>query len=182
MKNNIKLSQEVVIFPEDHDIKKTVEQSILISDDHTWVNIIHDGNEFSMSIENYKALYEMQTNSLNEITDENALTGIQLIGKERKRQIEVEGWTPEHDDKHSLEELAIAGACYAMPGEYRIEENGVPQDWPHYWDSKWWKPANCEFTSDSNYVEERTKELKKAGALIAAEIDRLHRQNKPEEV
>jgi len=29
-------------------------------------------------------------------------TGIELITKERTRQIEVEGWDSEHDDKHGL--------------------------------------------------------------------------------
>src|SRR5690606_333611 len=31
---------------------------------------------------------------------------------ERRRQIEAEGWTPGHDDKHA-EGLACAAACYA---------------------------------------------------------------------
>ena len=28
------------------------------------------------------------------------MTGVELIAAERQRQIEVEGWTPEHDDAH----------------------------------------------------------------------------------
>ena len=31
---------------------------------------------------------------------------------ERQRQIEVEGWTPEHDDAHSLGQMASAALCY----------------------------------------------------------------------
>lgn len=100
-------------------------------------------------------------------------TGTELIAEERKRQIEEEGWTPEHDDQHHSGELAQAASCYALPGELRFYVPDSPENWP--WAADWWKPANCEFDTDDNYVEERIKELKKAGALIAAEIDRLHR-------
>ena len=34
-------------------------------------------------------------------------TGIELITEERQRQIEVEGWTPEHDAKHAFGEAAL---------------------------------------------------------------------------
>ena len=101
-------------------------------------------------------------------------TGIELITEERQRQIEKEGWTPKHDTKHINEEIAFAAVCYAAPsnslkfrpksffsdGEFRI-----PELWP--WDDKWWKPA-----PDAE-KESRIRELQKAGALIAAEIDRL---------
>lgn len=40
--------------------------------------------------------------------------------------------------------------------------------WP--WDKSWWKPT----------PDDRIRELIKAGALIAAEIDRLQRLNKEE--
>ena len=86
----------------------------------------------------------------------NAKTGIELIAEERQRQITAEGWTPEHDDEHDNEQLAQAAACYAMPPRLR-----GPLPWP--WDADWWKPGD------------RIRELTKAGALIAAEIDRLQR-------
>ena len=41
--------------------------------------------------------------------------GIRLIAAERQRQVDVEGWTPAHDDEHDEGELAIAAACYAAP-------------------------------------------------------------------
>lgn len=90
--------------------------------------------------------------------------GVKLIAEERQRQIEKEGWTPEHDDQHTDEELAIAAACYVMPQELR--ENGIvtPLAWP--WHPDWWKPT----------PNNRIRELTKAGALIAAEIDRLKRK------
>jgi hypothetical protein len=86
-------------------------------------------------------------------------TGIELISIERQRQIKVEGWTAEHDDKHKDNDLARAGAVYALPAKYRF----YAQAWP--WDKEWFKPTPTN----------RIKELAKAGALIAAEIDRLQR-------
>lgn len=104
------------------------------------------------------------------------MNGIKLIAAERQRQIEQEGWTPEHDAEHGEGELAEAAACYAMPerarqipveGETDLDTGnatGVSELlWP--WDKTSWKPT------PSN----RIRELVKAGALIAAEIDRLQR-------
>lgn len=42
-------------------------------------------------------------------------TGAERISRERQRQIEVEGWTAEHDNAHPNGELAKAAACYANP-------------------------------------------------------------------
>ncbi|MCY1221468.1 hypothetical protein D9M72_335260 [compost metagenome] len=79
---------------------------------------------------------------------------------ERQRQISTEGWTPEHDDKNTAEQLALAAVCYALPqGDYTIPE--PPEFWP--WEVAWWKPGD------------RRRELIKAGALILAEIERLDR-------
>lgn len=94
--------------------------------------------------------------------------GVSLIAAERRRQIDAEGWTPEHDDQHEDGEMARAAACYALPDERRQYGLGgyfdpMPKLWP--WDRQWWKPRNSD----------RVRELVKAGALIAAEIDRLQR-------
>lgn len=104
------------------------------------------------------------------------MSGAELIAAERRRQIEAEGWTPEHDDEHVHNELAWAAASYAIPeapgpvhegetSEFFNAERGVPTTWPTDWEEHWWKP------SPGN----RVRELTKAGALIAAEIDRLQR-------
>jgi len=99
-------------------------------------------------------------------------TGIQLITEERQRQIEVEGFAPEHDLGYVDDELAYAAVCYAIPGDNRIYVGDKPELWPFL--EKYWKPAKCEFSHDRNYISERIRELQKAGALIAAEIDRLN--------
>lgn len=91
--------------------------------------------------------------------------GTALITGERGRQIEGEGWTAAHDDLHDGGQMAKAGAMYALPERFRsmCALVNVPTDWP--WSPEWWKPT------PSN----RVRELVKAGALIAAEIDRLIR-------
>lgn len=96
-------------------------------------------------------------------------TGIELITEERNRQIAEEGWSPEHDDEHINHEIAIAAVCYALPEEVHYPDMGIwvterDEMWP--WDLKWWKPS----------PNDRVRELVKAGALIAAEIDRLQRK------
>ncbi len=89
-------------------------------------------------------------------------TGIELIAAERKRQIEVEGWTPEHDDKVSAPgSLPMAAAAYALGESHK----GQFIIWP--WDMSWWKPGKD--------IEGRIRDHTKAGALLAAEIDRLQR-------
>lgn len=103
---------------------------------------------------------------------DNLLTeGSLEIAKERVRQINKEGWTPEHDDEHTDGELSSAACVYAMKNELR-ELDVMAQDiykmgeamWP--WDEEWFKPT----------PNERVRELTKAGALIAAEIERLKRK------
>lgn len=96
-------------------------------------------------------------------------SGIEIIAEERKRQIEVEGWTPEEDDLYTAGQLALAGATYAIPMLDRDDYGGyaystdVPIMFP--FSPEWWKPT----------PDDRIRELAKAGALIAAEIDRLQR-------
>jgi hypothetical protein len=88
-------------------------------------------------------------------------TGSTLIAEERERQLADEAWTPEHDDTHTNGELALAAVCYAAPEA--IRDNFPPRMWPY--EGRWWKPC----------PDNRVRELVKAGALIAAEIDRLQR-------
>lgn len=99
-------------------------------------------------------------------------TGIERIANERLRQIGYEGWTPEHDDEHEDGSLAAAAACYVSFSTAsedvrgHLRQNGMAA-WP--WERNWWKPSPGDSPSD------RIRELEKAGALIAAEIDRLQR-------
>ena len=92
--------------------------------------------------------------------------GTELIAQERHRQIEKEGWTQEHDSTHDNDDIAKCGAWYAIPE--RIRERLRKENFDLWvWNKKFYKP------SKDNSSAERIKELTKAGALIAAEIDRI---------
>ena len=107
-------------------------------------------------------------------------TGIERIAAERQRQVTEEGWTPDHDDHHDRDSMAKAAACYAAPVEVfaltQLRDGGVRATsiWP--WETKWDKrvrPSNSGFLGAD--LDARIRDLEKAGALCAAEIDRLQR-------
>jgi hypothetical protein len=96
--------------------------------------------------------------------------GVELIAAERQRQIRSEGWTPMHDDQHKSGDLTLAAIAYAQKGFMQVKwpfvkiepKNHIPRGWP--WNAAWWKPT-----------DDPIRNLTKAGALIAAEIDRLQK-------
>ena len=90
---------------------------------------------------------------------------IELISKERERQINVKGYDINHDDKECNSQLAYAACCYAVP---ECSTRKLILNWAWKWNLKYWKPT----------PDNRIKELVKAGALIVAEIERLQRLNK----
>jgi hypothetical protein len=114
------------------------------------------------------------------------LSGAELIAEERTRQISEDGWTPEHDDTHADESIASAAACYAAPRPIytkheakrgtvfhdpfpwgRVVRNGRSVDDPDGWHT---------FTTEEKKAgKDRVRQLIIAGALIAAEIDRIQR-------
>lgn len=87
------------------------------------------------------------------------------VQAERRRQVEAEGWTPEHDDEHADGQMARAAACYALAGSSAPNDGTaallVSLAWP--WDEQWWKPSTAR------------RDLVKACALALAEIERLDR-------
>ncbi len=87
------------------------------------------------------------------------------VQAERLRQVEAEGWMPEHDDAHSHGKMARAAACYALAGSSAPNDGTaallVSLAWP--WDEQWWKPTSAR------------RDLIKACALTLAEIERLDR-------
>ena len=91
---------------------------------------------------------------------------------ERKRQIEVEGWMPEHDDAHADGEMLIAAILYYANAKRQpddppltLKADGSPVGWP--WEATWWKPKTP------------ARDLIRAGALCLAEKDRLRRAKRP---
>lgn len=85
--------------------------------------------------------------------------GVDLIADERFRQLAVHDWR--HDLEHADGELVTAAICYATPPEDREigSVSGCPTMWP--------------FEPDTFRSRDRVRDLQKAGALIAAELDRL---------
>lgn len=85
------------------------------------------------------------------------------IAAERQRQIDAEGWTPQHDDGHRDGNLAVAAGCYALLGSGKWDKRAIREIWPWGWG--WLKSKRTD----------RRRDLVKAGALIVAEIERLDR-------
>jgi len=87
-------------------------------------------------------------------------TGIGIIAYERNRQILVEGFTPEKDRVgYQKNELLKAALCYVACSCLPLASmKQLMKWWP--WDKSWWKPSF-----------DVTRNLAKAGALIAAHLD-----------
>lgn len=83
------------------------------------------------------------------------------IVAERQRQINEEGWTPEHDDQHDGGEMLRAAVAYLWHDTEDFRD--MSGFWP--WDAIWWKP------------KDRRRNLIRAGALCLAEKERIERGN-----
>lgn len=102
---------------------------------------------------------------------------IDAILNERRRQMEKEGWTQEHDDGHRRGEMAKAAAAYAYTSTVNrdVAERHRKAVWGHTagftswvdwlwpWEPRWFKPKTPR------------QDLVRSGALIVAEIERLDR-------
>ena len=96
------------------------------------------------------------------------MNGADLIAQERQRQIDGEGYDAGHDDEHDMGELAAAAMCYAdLAVDVEISAIGDKE-----FTVQWWPFADNEWKPSDDVV----RDLTKAGALIAAEIDRLQRK------
>jgi len=88
------------------------------------------------------------------------MDGTRLIAAERARQESRKGYLRDHDDQHTSFEMTRSAVAYALHASGRLDAD---QHWP--FGSCEWKPS----------VGDPVRDLTKAGALIAAEIDRLLR-------
>lgn len=137
--------------------------------------ICHDAIEFARVLEREAAVTKR--------------TGIELIAAERLRQVVEEEWSAQHDAQHSDGALAAAAAVYAAPvpiyrdatqeelkdddstqSNYIQDRDNLMFSLRHVWP---WLPGDLK-------RGDRVRELVKAGALIAAEIDRLHQAEEEE--
>ena len=106
---------------------------------------------------------------MHDIRDMERLAGrkdaIEEVYAERRRQVDTEGWTPEHDDEHDTGEMAAAAAAYSFEAFTKTSQRYFAHEaigfWP--WSVSWWKPSTPR------------RDLIKAAALIIAEIERIDR-------
>ena len=109
---------------------------------------------------------------------EKAKNGIQLIAEERQRQIDVKGYNQQHYSQHRVSELIYAAIAYVESAKFGVncaEMGNTNEDeimkrkvgigiyyQIHY-------PFGWDFKPSTN-----VRDLVKAGALIAAAIDRIN--------
>jgi len=112
------------------------------------------------------------------------LTGAELIAQERERQMSQEGWDAKHDEQHTEGELALAAVCYATPVPIFVKEEhsksiGFIDPWPWFDEIEVTRYGDGLTTQvpawDKRKKHSKLRKLVIAGALIAAEIDRLQR-------
>lgn len=97
-------------------------------------------------------------------------TGVKAIAAERERQLQAEGFTRDGDQQYRRGELAKAATAYVQLAAMDLEagtRNHIAWRepaavWP--WAPEWWKPVDAR------------RDLVRAGALIAAQIDAIDSQ------
>lgn len=95
-------------------------------------------------------------------------TGAELIAQERAEQIQKHGFTPERDRAYTDQELLQAAVSLLLLDETLFLYNGGSEDAADCWPENWNFDLFCKIES-----KDRIEQLQIAGALIAAEIDRL---------
>lgn len=115
-------------------------------------------------------------------------TGIEIIAEERKTHPD-KGWTSKHDENHEDGSIGMAAACYAAPDPIFIitkqDKSKTIYDDPFPWgytqlgrsmmDSDIFTYSTTEEKKEG---KSRIRQLAIAGALMAAEIDRIQNDNK----
>ena len=128
----------------------------------------------------YEAAYPRQRESLYRtlVVGDAALpaqavdlgTGIKAIASERERQLCIEGFSRDSDEQYREGELARAATAYvqlaAMDLQVGSRKHIASQEPPFFWPwaQEWWKPVDAR------------RDLVRAGALIAAQIDLIDSQ------
>lgn len=139
--------------PERHDIRYAMAVAVLELDGYSW-----DADRVNWRKSIIPGIGE--DHSLR-VREHLLPHGVAAIMSERIRQIHVESYTVSDDLGYEDDELLGAALAYLGQHWYRNGTHGrPPQSWP--WDAKFWKPVD------------RRRDLERAGALIAAELDRMN--------
>lgn len=114
--------------------------------------------------------------------------GARRIVLERRRQIQQEGWSLEHDDTLTNHQLVWAAICFAAPERvYMLKHSVTPADPVLAFHDLWPKGLDPAFDKRPTHrktvtTRQRIRLLEKAGAMLAAEIDRLLRVEEAEKL
>ena len=95
--------------------------------------------------------------------------GAELIAQERRRQVLLKRYDPAHDDAHADGSLLIAGLLIACDVAGHSLANVDPPDLNGPW------PDALLLHVREKHAGNEIRQLVFAGAMIAAEIDRLNR-------
>lgn len=102
-------------------------------------------------------------------------SGADLIAAERRRQVEVEGYTADHDAEHGSWALLQAGLAYELDGATGHLPGAVPTRWP--WTRESWKPrdpisnlirAGALYLAAADLGRDTAKEVERCARLIDA--------------
>ncbi|WP_324022834.1 hypothetical protein RFF38_00260 [Pasteurella multocida] len=100
---------------------------------------------------------EKENNTKERLQEMFESVGVTLIASERQHQQSEKGFTLNSDTQYTNDELVRAAMCYMQAQSRHAIMPGL---WS--WGKNYWNP------------KDRKQNLIRAGALIAAEIDRLH--------
>lgn len=130
--------------------------------------------------------------------DTPASPAIAAFASERKRQVEQEGWTLQHDDEHADGELSGAAACYAVFGTtYKVPERPskyaavdmargaasrgmetIREAMRIHAEQNPRPPSRWPWEDAAWKPSSRKRNIEKAAALLAAEWERVDRAEK----
>lgn len=116
------------------------------------------------------------------MSTEPNLSGAERIVAERQRQIDVKGFSLEHDATHSTVQFIAAALTYLTQADFQVRYPHVPYDPQmalkildeHGFPSSVWPWADEDWKASPDPV----RNLEKAGALVAAAIDRIQSSSK----
>lgn len=99
------------------------------------------------------------------MSKDNEKTGVELIAQERKEQIEKHGFSILDDAEYYKNQELLQAALFCI-GRVTLPGSGLTTEIP--WPDDWGKKFERKILA-----KDAIGQLKVAGALIAAEIDRL---------